>query len=327
MDAKLSLALLMLLICMAPTTLGHKNIPSHVFTCSNDTHSCQPFPVTPKRRPGNRCSSSADCYKTNNACVDGYCRGIPMRATCSESLECDAGLYCGGGHCLKAQTKNQFCNRTIPCASYLLCVNQRCVEYGSMETGSVIVADNSQLDFAAFACKSGYVVNSGNDSICSDGYTLDADAHMSRVCTFNKIECSYHNANSRWVKTTPCICGCSMFQMGYCPPGTGDVEYKRNFGRVVEFSKERRSCHIYYDPRDSTDLPLFCDAARNDYLGYDSYLAFLELNSTTYVRIQDNNMSVRTSENPYYWNYNSARSLGLGPAIPIVIILVLLMCI
>ena len=298
-----------------------KILPPHDFVCSQDWKYCAASPVNPKNRPGNTCASASDCYVTNNFCIDGYCQGMPMGAKCHDSLECDVGLYCGSDICVKAQTKNQYCSRTIPCASYLLCINHRCVEYGSMETGSVIIAENSQQRYSVFACKSGYVVKSGNDSICSDGYRLVSD----KICTNDQTFCLYNNANNRLLYNITCVCGCSMFHMGYCPPGTADEEYIKNFKGVVAFSKLNRQCHISYNRTDRTDIPLFCDLARADTQGDDAYLAFLELDNTTFVRIQDNNQSVRDKENVYYWHYNSGQSVQTFMTILAVTIIIISM--
>jgi len=299
MAAKLLLVccLFSLFLCFVYT---RKSIPYHKFTCKNDSLSCTISAGSPKLRPGNRCLTASNCYSQANFCENGYCRGLPLKSQCKNSLECDIGLMCINNICVNTQQKDQYCDREILCASYLICIDNRCVQYGSMETGSVITSEISQQDFAHFACKSGYAIASGGDLICSDGYKRTTDM----ICTNDQQFCLYDNANGQLLYNISCVCGCSMFQMGYCPPGTGDDEYVENFREMVEFSFKKRPCHVYYNRTDKTDIPLYCDLARNDNEGYDAYLAYLELDNQTFARIQDNNQSVRDKENEFYWRYN-----------------------
>jgi len=260
-------------------------------------------------RPGSNCNSKSDCC-TNCECVNKLCKGRRVGELCTNSLDCDIGLYCYANKsiCAKAQRSGQYCDPEMLCNSYFLCVNNRCVEYGSMNSGSVINRTNSQENFLEFACRTGYAINSGKDLICSEGYVLEADKVP---CVNGAKNCTYYNSNGELFHArNNCTCGYSMHRIGYCAPGVGNQTYMNNFETIISYSKLHRPCHVLSEPNDKLDNPLFCDSSRYDKVGEDAYLAFLELNETIFIQIQDNKHEVRNNETNYYWKYNMALNWG-----------------
>lgn len=47
--------------------------------------------------PGEACSKADDC-STNN-CVNGFCKGVALNATCAKHEDCDPGLFCSNKVC------------------------------------------------------------------------------------------------------------------------------------------------------------------------------------------------------------------------------------
>ena len=152
--------------------LGRSREPNDPFYCNrNDSLNVT---IRTYQRPGIGCDSNSDCCNNcTTVCVNNHCRGLKLAAHCNSTLDCDVGLYCNklSNTCVNTQLAGQFCNRTILCNSYLICVNHRCVEYGSIPTGSVMKREFSQGSFLQYACATGYATNSSNDFICTEGYT------------------------------------------------------------------------------------------------------------------------------------------------------------
>eukprot|EP00826_Nyctotherus_ovalis_P001163 TRINITY_DN10152_c0_g1_i2.p1 TRINITY_DN10152_c0_g1~~TRINITY_DN10152_c0_g1_i2.p1 ORF type:complete len:360 (-),score=81.48 TRINITY_DN10152_c0_g1_i2:102-1067(-) len=306
MTIRLEMLLLLTLLCCCNGRRPHIKDP---YKCP-DNSTVPRIDIKTYKRPGSRCSSKADCCP-NCECVGGYCKGRGFGEPCGDSLDCDVGLYCtanGYKICVNAQRNIQYCDSKILCNSYYLCVNNRCVEYGSIDSGSVINRTSSQKNFLRFACRTGYAVSSRDDLICSEGYILKSD----KIPCYNGVKnCVYYNSNGEHFHTiNKCICGYSIYHVGYCPPGTGNQTYIDNFQTVVSFSKLHRACHVLSELDDKLDLPLFCDLNRYDDTGNDAYLAFLELNDTIFIQIQDNDEDTRSNETNYYWKYNVALNWG-----------------
>lgn len=131
---------------------------AHNATCA------QPPSETMVGYPGDKCSSNSACL--SNTCTNSTCVGIGLDGDCSNDLDgCDYSLQCNANSFFKC--KPQITTGSKGCDSDLSCMNNAgcnktlatlegtCLEYFSIESGSIVSCDNIDGYGVNFLCKSG----------------------------------------------------------------------------------------------------------------------------------------------------------------------------
>lgn len=217
--------------CINVTTVGNQtesNRSVYLSRCEDDKQNCPhignfwkndgitkckdiPVVETSERYPGEPCDEDIDCYGEAK-CVDSKCNGKKFNETCFRDLDCVAGLYCHTEEgkdsvCLKQVPLKGQCTREYQCGNNAFCHNSTCVEYYSLEVGTVV----DQLLDLDMACKYGYL---------KDGKTCAERKYKGEV-TDGVVKCNYgdvceYDVDGQTVNMT-CQCGYNANGQGYCP--------------------------------------------------------------------------------------------------------------
>lgn len=80
------------------------------------------------------CSSAKDCY--GSQCIDGKCKGKGINEACSNTGECEIGLYCKNSKCQNQEKQGGVCFQDSDCQNNYGCSdNKTCIEYFTLEVG------------------------------------------------------------------------------------------------------------------------------------------------------------------------------------------------
>jgi hypothetical protein len=127
---------------------------------------------------GQACTSNEECLSNNcdgTSCAEKSVQkeeNGPVFGVCINDLACEKGKFCNSdGICEKFKRADQNCKKSNECQPYHVCnyesasANEgKCVEVGSLGSGSFSFINDLPEDYKAIACKGGFIT-SGN--ICA----------------------------------------------------------------------------------------------------------------------------------------------------------------
>jgi len=138
--------------CMVDTEGGQCNsqgdcYPSNTFNCVNST--CQYMMQVGEDCTDNRLCISGKCNVT--------CQGSAYGGPCTDSSQCNFGLYCNyNGTCANTTAQGSTCNGIIPCAPGNVCFQKT---FGNQSTCQQVGTQTEGMPCTANACGSGLVCN------------------------------------------------------------------------------------------------------------------------------------------------------------------------
>jgi len=158
--------------------------------------------------PGEYCRNNKECFKGNCPNETHVCTLNPGNTTCEDDLDCNPGLFCKSGNCVKQKMFNETCGKEDRCHPSFACNDSLCIKVGSGENG--------QKASSPLVCKSFYV----EEGVCKEGpkltnYTDDGlKCPESNLCTYTIDKHDF---------TDKCRCGRNSAGVKYCQPGRGDI--------------------------------------------------------------------------------------------------------
>ena len=159
-----------------------------------------------------------NCYSGKE--INGVCMGVELNGNCTSDIDCDVALFCSPdtGSCKNLVAVGEECSppgkgyNVSVCVPYALCINSRCVRFGSLALGE------TNLEFINAACESNYV--HPLLGLCAIGWQLDQGLPIS---IHDKCPISYKGKNvthdSMFIQASTPICGLRADQLGLCRPG------------------------------------------------------------------------------------------------------------
>lgn len=169
------------------------------------------LPSPKKVFPGEVCNTTEDCI--SGTCENKLCVGKKEGDKCGADYECGPNLYCLET-CKPAIKNGEPCNTTDKCKADALCLQNKCVQYASI--------DNNQPALVPATCKSLFMY----EGKCSAGPTLSEDNKKTNICIGrNNLEpiCKYSISNGPSFNES-CTCGMTNTTFGLCKLGEGDYQ-------------------------------------------------------------------------------------------------------
>lgn len=173
-----------------------------------------------------------DNYKCHSSVkVDGKkCKPIDSKEKCTSSGQCDIGLYCNAtsGACVKQLAKDEACATSYDCKNNLLCIDKRCQEMFSINTGSKFEMQKEEKDYFRYACKSGRV-STKSETTCVEWINKDENTTTIKTCKPGSacqfVEVLANNTHGDTFETV-CECGFNSEGKAYCPAPSGASKFK-----------------------------------------------------------------------------------------------------
>lgn len=176
-------------------------------------------------RPGSSCSWDGEC--ASNSCTDGLCQGKMEGEFCESHEDCGTGLSCQNLSCQPQAEFDHSCISDFDCVNNCVCSRGLCAFYYSLQNG--VPADNP------VACESGYIA----DGSCAKGLV---SRFLGQPCTGDS-DCAYQNDKGEVVAFGVCQCGFNPGAFSYCPPATGDGEFRNLTNAVAYILASNAECH------------------------------------------------------------------------------------
>ncbi len=194
--------------------------------------------------PGEACSSNDQCSTFN--CYNGVCKGAELDESCTDNQDCDVGLACQKDmRCALVQNEGQLCNEDLACASYLHCVNQTCIRYGSIDTGVRFRVFAGQWNVQGLVCKSGEAEALAKAAgpgeawfICKKGKWLKSREDEN---------CTYKDEDTGELTWKIASCGLSWENDTFCEIASLDKQYQSTFRQFIDYlDSVKPLCSVAY---------------------------------------------------------------------------------
>ena len=174
--------------------------------------------------PGESCTKNDLCLKGNfndaGECVKGNCTGHNLNQKCISNTDCIVGLFCDTEKkiCINQKKVNDDCKSSFECLNNLICVNNKCVEYYSMEIGESINEVKEEINKNKL-CKTGVYNEKTNKCDNFISYYNIPNEKISNgfvKCDINN-ECLYSSDNGKTIYNKKCECGYNSEGNSFCP--------------------------------------------------------------------------------------------------------------
>ncbi|OMJ80381.1 hypothetical protein SteCoe_19375 [Stentor coeruleus] len=177
---------------------------------NNDTNSTCNYPE--RKYSGDYCFENSDCY--SNYCVLNSCYGMNLYNHCTNSGDCNPGLYCDASMniCQELMPPGAPCTYSYQCMNSAECDSGICVTYFSLPL-------NARTNLVSqtglwLSCSTGFALN---------GYCASAPTSMSSSLT----QCSLGSLCQSNSGVSYKNCTCSYDGNSYCPLFEGDSQVKQ----------------------------------------------------------------------------------------------------
>lgn len=211
----------------------YSTLPLNLST--NNAKCVDQYYISDLKVAGESCKDDSQCK--SNECHNSICTGEKAGNRCTDSGDCDTGLFCKGD-------SNKFCNRQIEegeecevsdeCVNSASCFNGYCTRYFSLQNGSQYEDSNDSP--SPLLCESGYLDSSVT---CSDPPHNHRDAN--EPCE-SSSDCKLKFKNSDDTSGT-CSCGLNSDGNAFCRAVQGDDEFKDFKSALLDLIKINRNCH------------------------------------------------------------------------------------
>ena len=204
---------------------------------------CEAYtPPKYKRYPGMICKENEDCL--NNNCVNNECKETRENEICQSVDECEYGKTCRRPNetstvkvCTSGVQLGGKCEEDTDCILTAGCLNNKCVEYFSLEDGENV--GKGRIPSFLSLCKSGYATEEG---VCA---TLKLVGGISKYSTPCNNQCEYKTGNGDTVTSeSSCRCGYSREGTKFCQLGSGETNYTRYIQKLKEYHFVNGTCHL-----------------------------------------------------------------------------------
>ena len=176
---------------------------------------CYPYGVKPKQNGslGQYCKSTSECISNKylsiveknvvekSLCFAQYCTSLAeidsSNYKCIDDSSCNSNNFCSlNGECIRRNSagRGEICIDTAECYEESVCLNSKCIEKYTLETGRFVGSDFDKKKDYDKACKSGYSHADYNNFYCAEIYFDEENNDM-----FN-IDYNYGLANIKYGK-------------------------------------------------------------------------------------------------------------------------------
>lgn len=262
--------------------------------------------------PGEKCDSNTQCM--HSQCINQVCLGTQEGQPCSQSEECNPGLYCGEKivndnvqfQCLPLKKKGEKCNSDFECQTNSTCdvtswdqknTSQHgvCVEYFSVRNGKPVSCPVSGTNFL---CESGTCYTIPNSGI---GFCTAAPSYETypKQCTTSN-RCIAKN----WLNETfigQCQCGYNADAKSYCSPFLGE-EVGQTYLHLLKTYLSRSEMAVCQTTRRYSTA---CAQMVAEKLGGDPLDFYTKiLNFTNSAKYIGNDKCVKDTFTSDFWNHH-----------------------